>query len=256
MASEVEMFNTRRKELQRRIASEALALLAADPRTPERAGIVVGHEGWAPGVVGIAANGLVDHFGVPCLVLGVDPASGEARGSARSCRGIDVRAALLECMPLLRRCGGHKAAAGVSLDASKVPELIEAFDAAVAGQVAERGNELGEANVILHDGEQPFAQVDRDLIRAIDRARPFGVGFENPLYLCSTARVVSTRVVGKVHLKIALAQEGRTLDGMVFNGATLPIERGDELGALFTPQLNVFRGRATVEIRFERLWRV
>ncbi|HLT39139.1 MAG TPA: DHH family phosphoesterase, partial [Enhygromyxa sp.] len=82
LAAKVEMFNARRRSLQDRIVEQALELLAADPKTPRRSGIVVARESWAPGIVGIAAAGIVERFGRPTLVIGIDPNSGEARGSA------------------------------------------------------------------------------------------------------------------------------------------------------------------------------
>lgn len=252
-AAEVEMFNMRRREAQARVEQEALALLAADPKIDARSGIVVAHEGWVAGVVGIAANGIVDRYQRPTLVVAIDPDTGEARGSARSFGDIDVHAALMACDPLLRRAGGHKAAAGVSLDAAKVPDLVEAFDAAVADQVREGATLGGGAEV--HDGELPLVELDRDFMAALEPLRPFGVGFEAPRYLCSEARVTSTRVVGQKHLKLSLSQEGRTIDAMLFGGAAYEVERGDTVGALFSPQLNTFRGRTSVELRLERLWR-
>lgn len=251
-AAEVEMFNTRRREAQRRIAAEAAAILAADPATEGRSGIVVAHQGWEAGVVGIAANGIVDRYRRPTLVLALDSRAGEARGSARSYGDIDVRAALAECEPILTRFGGHKAAAGVSLPVDKVPELVEAFDAAVAKQVSD-GDRLGDPRLV-HDGVLELVEVNRELLAQLDRVRPFGVGFDPPQYVCEDARVVSVRRIKNEHLALSLAQSGATLEGMLFGGAALPIERGDVIGAAFTPQLRSWGGRTQVELRLETLW--
>ncbi len=252
LAAEVEMFNQRRRDAQTRVEQEALALLAADPKSEQRHGIVVAHDNWVAGVVGIAANGIVDRYRRPTLVVSIDRDRGEARGSARSHGEIDVHAALEACRPLLRRAGGHKAAAGVSLDVEKVPELVEAFDAAVEAQVR-AGVALGEQGR-AHDGELPFVDLDRDFMNMLEPLRPFGVGFEAPVYLCSEAKVVSTRVFAQKHLGLSLAQSGRTYEATFFGGAAYEVARGDSVGALFTPQLRSFRGRTQVELRLERLW--
>ncbi|HEY8379039.1 MAG TPA: single-stranded-DNA-specific exonuclease RecJ, partial [Nannocystis sp.] len=180
MAERVEHFNLHRREHQEAIVAEALSILAADPRTPQRHGIVVAGERWLHGIVGIAAAGVVAHYHRPALVLAIDRARDEARGSARTAGEIDVLAALRACAPHLRRFGGHRAAAGVSVDPAEIPALVEAFDAAVAAQIRER--QLGEP-AIEHDGELPFEAIDDALLTDLERLAPYGVGFAPPRFL-------------------------------------------------------------------------
>ncbi|KIG18172.1 Single-stranded-DNA-specific exonuclease RecJ [Enhygromyxa salina] len=252
LAAKVEMFNSQRRDLQERIVAEALELLAEDPKTPRRSGIVVARENWAPGIVGIAAAGIVERFARPTLVIGVDPGSGEARGSARSAGGVDVRAALEACAGLLRRFGGHKAAAGVSLDASAIPELTEQFDRACAAQL---GEDAGSDPHDDHDGELALEDIDLGLIGAIESLGPFGVGFARPRYLCAGATVVGLRVLKERHLALTLRQGRHQRDAIAFRKAEFEVGRGDTVGCLFTPSRNSYRGNDRVQLIIDKIWR-
>ena len=151
------MLNAQRKRQTEQVAAEATAMLRADPKLERRAGLVVAHAGWSPGVVGIAANGLVEQFDRPVAVVGIDAAKGIARGSVRSCGGVDVRAALAECAGLLERFGGHSEAAGFTVRPDRVAALTEAFDAAVALQ---RGAVPARQDEEVVDTELPLSVID------------------------------------------------------------------------------------------------
>ncbi len=251
LAAKVDMYNSQRRALQDRIVDEALELLANDPRTPTRSGLVVAKDNWAPGIVGIAAAGIVERYQRPTLVIGVDPASGEARGSARSFGHVDVRAALACCSPLLRRYGGHKAAAGVSLDPANLDALTEAFDRACAEQL---GEEAGRPPIDEHDGERSLGDLDLDLVAAIESLGPYGIGFPAPRYLCVAAEVVSVRVIKQRHLALMLRQGRVHVEAIAWRQGDAAVERGDTIGSLFSPTRRHFNGRDRVQMVIERLW--
>jgi len=253
MAERVEHFNIHRREHQDTIVSEALAMLAADPRTPQRQGIVVAGESWLHGIVGIAAAGVVAQYRRPALVLAVDRARGEARGSARTAGDIDVHAALRVCAPYLRRFGGHRAAAGVSLDPDQIPALIEAFDAAVTDQIRER--QLGEP-AVEHDGPLPFEAVDEPLLVDLEQLAPYGVGFAPPRFLCEDAVVERVRVLKGRHLSMALRQGRVGFEAIAFGQAAAHpgIAAGDRVAFLFVPLRSSFRGRVRLQLMVESMW--
>jgi len=252
LAAKVEMFNSRRRSLQEQTVAEALALLAADPEASKRGGLVVAHNKWAPGIVGIAAAGVVERYRRPALVIGIDEASGEARGSARTDAGVDVRAALSKCSHLLRRYGGHKAAAGVSLAASDIPALTEAFDRACREQL---GDAVDDEPLDYHDGELALEDIDLDLIGHMESLGPFGIGFPRPRYLCAGAQVTRIRVIKEQHLALTLKQGRAHRDAIAFRKGKVPVARGDQIGLLFTPERNTYRGFDRVQLVVDRLWR-
>ncbi len=253
MAARVESFNARRRQEQAQIVEEAHALLGVDPRLGERRGLVIAREGWLHGIVGIAASSIVQRYKRPALVLAVDPKRGEARGSARTWGDIDVRAALQACAPLLRRFGGHRAAAGVSVDPAAIPALADAFDAAVAAQLAARGLVMPIA-ADMHDGPLALGDLDPDLLSAIESLAPYGVGFPPPRFLLEEAEVDFVRVLQGKHLALALRQSGVLVDAIAFGQADTPLRVGDRIGALYLPTRSAFRGRWRLQLQLDAFW--
>ncbi len=255
MADRVEACNSRRRSLQDTTVAEAMALLRADPQTDARSGIVVAHDGWLHGIVGIAANGIVERYKRPALVLALDRASGEARGSARTHGPIDVRAALASCSDLLTRFGGHRAAAGVSLELDRVPELVEAFDKAVAAQLAALGSGAGAAREV-HDGVLEFRDIHPEFMDSLDRLAPFGIEFPAPRFVCEDAEVMRERMLRGRHLSLLLRQAGEIhIEAIAFDYAGPQLRIGDKVGCVFTPARNHFRGRVRLQLLLERVWR-
>lgn len=247
----VEGRNTQRRELQDQIVNEAMAALEADPRTPSRSGIVVAREGWAPGIVGIAAAGIVERYRRPTLVIAIEPGGG-ARGSARTVGDVDVRAALAQCSVYLLRFGGHKAAAGVSLESSNIPALIEAFDMACAAQLGDGEKEFEE----LHDGELPLSSISIPLLNTIDYLAPYGMGFSRPRYLCSEAVVAGVRILKGGHVSLRLRQGTNECEAIAFRMGNLPISTSDRVGLLFTPSRNTYNGRERPQLIVDKIWMV
>ena len=251
LAEQVEALNAQRKQHTQRTAAEAMALLAADPRLQERAAVVVHHHGWLAGVVGIAAAGLVDHYGRPALVMAVDPKTGEARGSVRSIGGVDVRAALAACSELVVRFGGHPQAAGVTVMADKLDAFSEAFDAAVAEQ---SGAAAAVADVELVDAELPLASVDMALIAAMRAAGPFGMGFAAPRFVSRGVRVESAKIVGTDHLAMRLSQGRARFDTIAFGQAKHRPQPGSTVGVVHLPFVDRFRGDERLRLGVQRFW--
>jgi single-stranded-DNA-specific exonuclease len=252
MADRVEGFNSHRREHQEAIVREALAILAADPRSEHRHGLVVGHERWLHGIVGIAAASVVGRYRRPAVVLAFDPARGEARGSVRTHGEVDVHAALRACAPLLRRFGGHRAAAGLTMELVHVPAFVEAFDAAVAAQLDGRPGE----GVLEHDGPLPFAAVDEARIACLEGLGPYGVGFAPPRYVCEEATVERVRVIKQRHLGLVLRQGTRTLEAIAFSQAEQhpDLATGARIGCFYIPTRSSYRGRVRVQLQIESLW--
>jgi single-stranded-DNA-specific exonuclease len=98
-------------------------------------GIVLGAEGWHAGVIGIVASRIVEETGRPAVLVALD--GGEGKGSGRSIPAFDLHSALGECRDLFRRFGGHKAAAGVTIDAAQLPAFAERFNAVARARLTE-----------------------------------------------------------------------------------------------------------------------
>ncbi len=253
MAERVEGFNSYRRERQDFIVGEALALLAADPRSERRHALVVGSERWLHGIVGIAAAGIVARYRRPALVMAFDPARGDARGSVRTHGEVDVLKALRACAPLLRRFGGHRAAAGLTMALDQVPALVEAFDAAVGLQLG--GRDPGDV-VVEHDGALEFADVDEGMIGGLEGLGPYGIGFAPPRYLCEAAAIERVRVLKQRHLSLVLRQGGLVFEAIAFGQAEQHpgLAPGARVACLYLPARSSWRGRVRIQLQIESMW--
>ncbi len=134
IALDLEAKNKERQKVERQIVKAAeLEVIENGWNDPDCPAIVVGGEGWHPGVVGIVASRLVDKFHRPTIVLGIN--EGVAAGSGRSIDGFNLAETLQACTDLLISHGGHAAAAGLKLDAAHVATFRERFTAAAREQL-------------------------------------------------------------------------------------------------------------------------
>lgn len=212
LAAAVEQQNSLRRQLQDLVVQEAKRAAEARLATkPEAASLVFASERWHHGVVGIAAARLAEDYGLPTVLIGIH--DGVGRGSVRSAGGVDVRAALAEAEAFLDKYGGHRQAAGLTIQLDRLDDFREAFEAAVRSRL---GDERGPSLKI--DAALEAAEVGQELTEALGRLEPFGVGNPEPQFLMGGLQVgPATRIVGQGHLKLELLRDGgRALDAIAF----------------------------------------
>jgi len=214
LAAQLEECNRSRRAIEQQVTQTALEQAAAIVRERAPAALVLWSADWHPGVVGITAARIVDRYHVPAAVVGMQ--SGVGRGSVRTPPGIDVKSALDAVADLLVKYGGHREAAGFSIEPRHLPAFAERFAAAIAAQ---RGTGVQEPLAI--DGALQAREIDSALAAALDRLEPFGTGHAEPAFLLRGMRAgARTRCVGDGHLKLELEAEGCVLDGIAFGWAT------------------------------------
>jgi single-stranded-DNA-specific exonuclease len=204
-AARIEQVNDVRKAIGQRMVEEADAQVRDVYGAAPTSGVVVASLGWNRGVVGIVAARLVDRLDVPvlCIALGED---GMGHGSARAPDGWSVYDALARCRALLTAFGGHRAAAGFSLEAGRVEALRQAFGEATRDRPEASGAASHLVDVELDGSTFPLPQ-PADL----ERLEPVGAGNAEPLFALRDVRVVDRRLVGDHHLKLALELGGTRL---------------------------------------------
>ena len=211
--------------------------------------VVLAGEGWASGVVGIVASRIAEETGRPTFIIGVDPETGEGRGSGRSARGINLYSLLEKNRDLLDRFGGHAAAAGLTVGRDQIEKLREGL--ILAANEQETSAEPIEQVV---DAEIGLPDVNERLTKELLSLGPFGKGNEEPTLTCRGVRVNSSRRVGDgSHLKLEL-EEGGTTRGAIGFGLGASDPGPDALvDVVFAPMLNEWRGRTSVELGLKTL---
>ena len=145
---------------------------------------MVAGEGWHRGVIGIVASKLVDTFYKPSIVLSIE--DGVAHGSARSIPGFDLLAAL-ETMPeLFLKFGGHKQAAGVTLEAARIPE----FRRRMAEIGADRLSPTDLMPRLRIDAPLGLREITGEVVEALSRMGPFGPANPKPVFRAAPVELI------------------------------------------------------------------
>lgn len=212
LAEELWSLNAERRDVERLVTLEAVAMLEAEPAgRPAAAITVVSGEGWHEGVVGIVASRMVERFGRPAIVLATR--DGEAKGSGRSLPGVDLHAIVGASSAMLTRWGGHSGAVGVSLATGDIAAFREALEAAADGRRAE----IRRAKVRTVDAVAGGPDLTLATAEAIEALAPFGRGNPEPRIVipgCAVTEV--SRVGGGKHLRARLAAGGVAVPAIGF----------------------------------------
>jgi single-stranded-DNA-specific exonuclease len=248
-AQALEAANTERRAIQDRVMTEALELLG--DRDPGPAVVIAG-EGWPAGVVGIVAAKLVDRYQRPAFVVGIDPATGIGRGSARTAGGVNLYRALCEAAPWLDRFGGHAAAAGFTVQRDSIAQLCESLGGACARLAAGSGPVATGRDV---DAEVRLADVDERLAEELAGLGPFGQDNPSPVLVTRNVRVTAARRVGDgSHLKLTLEDDRATTRTAIgFQLGDREVDVGARVDLAFLPTVSTWQGRRSAELELADL---
>ena len=198
IARELEELNARRQELDRRVLDEASARVRR-MNLDETYGIVLAGDGWHPGVIGIVASRLVEEFGRPTILIGLE--GDEGKGSGRSISRFDLHAGIGHCRHLLKRFGGHRSAAGITIARDMVEEFARCFNAAARAALT-ADDLIPELRVDLEVALTDLTPGFEALLRHLE---PCGVGNPAPTLVTRGVRLAAPpRVVGRDGLKLRI----------------------------------------------------
>ena len=193
IAAELERANNERRAVERDVVNAAeRARRELPPELGDAAGLVLAGEGWHPGVVGIVASRIVERHRRPAVLIGLD-AEGNGRGSGRSIPGFDLLGALQACGEHLTRFGGHRAAAGLEIEAGR----IDAFRIAFAEHCAEALDEAETPVAEVVDAVVGGESLGHEVAEQLRRLAPFGNGNPGVRLLVPGAKLGDVRPMGE-----------------------------------------------------------
>jgi single-stranded-DNA-specific exonuclease len=246
LAVQLDAENVRRQEEEAGILAAARKIVQTDPDIGARSVLVVAGEGWHRGVIGIVASKLVDTFHRPAIVLSID--GDVAHGSCRSIPQFDMLSALERCAPLLVRFGGHRQAAGLSLESGRIRELRRAVNV-VADET------LGPADLVPRlriDSDLSFRAITGDVASGVCALAPFGAGNPRPVFLARGVEIVDgPRKLKERHLKMTLKQDGRIFRAIAWRSAERHdylVEHKAAIDVAFSLDQNQYNGETYVEL--------
>ena len=217
---------------------------------------MVAGEGWHPGVIGIVAGRLKERFNRPACVVAFDGSSGIGTGSGRSIAGVDLGAAVIAATQagLLVKGGGHKMAAGFTVERGRLDE----FQAFLTERVAANIQEGGIRPSLYLDGAMKPAAATLSLVQDLQRVGPFGSGNPEPRFVLPAVRLSYAAVAGENHVRgILEGEEGGRLAAISFNSLDTPLGQallksdGAPLHVAGKLRVNTWQGRSSAQLHVE-----
>lgn len=248
LASDINTYNTERRNRETQITDEALALLKQDPDNERKHTTVVFSPDWYKGVIGITASRLTDFYYRPTIVL----TGGEGNivtGSARSVNGFDIYSAIDSCRDLLTSFGGHQFAAGLNMRRENLPAFKERFEQYVSEHILQE--QL--VPIIPIEQELRFADIDDRFFNILRHLEPFGPGNPRPVFC--THRVINNRYtkrVGKTgeHLRLDITDRTAAIQGIAFGQGdkALHLQNGLPADVCYELEENTYNGVTSVQM--------
>lgn len=212
--------------------------------------IVISHESYHEGVIGLAAGKLVEEFYRPSIVIskGVE----KSKASARSISGFNIIEAIKKT-GLILEGGGHPMAAGFSIETVKIEEFTR--------KINEVSTELLTDELLTKklkvDMELDFSQLTYDLLALLDKFSPIGLGNPGPTFVAKNVEIKTIKIVGKEakHLKLTLKQGEYFFDSIYFGGGEMysDLKPGAKIDAVYQLEDNTWNGNRSLQLKIKDL---
>jgi single-stranded-DNA-specific exonuclease len=246
LAQQLGAENTKRQEQEAAILAEAKRAVEKDPEVGGQNMLIVAGHDWHRGVIGIVASKLVDAYHKPALVLTVE--DGIAHGSGRSIGSFDLLAGLESCADVFIKFGGHRQAAGVTIEAARIPELRRRL-AAFANERLSPDDLVPRLRI---DAPLGLRDISSDVIAGLERLGPFGAANPKPVFRAAPIELMEPpRRLKDRHLALLVRQNGRAFRAIAWRAA----DREEYLAAnrfglelAYSLDQNEYRGERTTEL--------
>ncbi len=237
--------NTIRQQTEQKMFAEALEYIEQHPEMKDDKVLVIPHENWHHGIVGIVSSKITEKFYKPSILFAVD--GDEAKGSGRSVSGYNLFEALENCSGILEKFGGHELAAGLSVKADKIDEFRKAINAYTPKKSEENPNNP----TVSIDAVIKVSYITNDAVEDINRLQPFGVDNPAPTFAARNIKIhrISTMSDNK-HLRMTLFKDGKYLDtvGFGMGECFAHFKEGDFVDVAFGISINDYKGFHNVQL--------
>ncbi len=246
LATELDGLNARRKLLCDQVIQTAKAQIEQDSSCLKERALVLSHPTWPAGVIGIVAGRLAEKYQRPTILISAPPDE-LARGSARSIPGCDISAAIAAQGELLEGFGGHPMAAGLSIQAERIPTFRRAIL-----KDEEDFLKPPEPEPLQIDGYLPLADLTLDLVEDLEQLAPFGPGNPPPTLASRNLALKSSTELGRTgeHLRLLVEDEAGVSQRVIWwRGAGSPLPQGP-FDLAYTVRASDYRGRRQVQVEW------
>ena len=247
IAAEVNQHNTERKDLDKSMTEEALAMIAANQEGAQPHTTVLFKPDWHKGVIGIVASRCIEKYYRPTIIL---TASNDViTGSARSVSGFDIHSAIAACEDTLMQYGGHKYAAGLSMAPAQLQPFRDKFEEVVS----ERIQEEHLCPQLKVDAEVSLSELSFKFHDVLDQMSPFGPANMKPLFVSRGLLPKGTpRLLKEAHIKMQLIDPvtDKQIDAIAFGFGDLydDLLQAASLDIAFHLDVNEYMGNSSLQL--------
>jgi single-stranded-DNA-specific exonuclease len=250
LAEKINLKNEVRKQFDSDITEEAIAMIEGDETLRSAKSTVLFKNTWHKGVIGIVAARCVEKYYRPTVIL--TESNNKVTGSARSVNGFDLYSAILECSDLLEKFGGHKYAAGLTLDITNLALFQQRFEQVVSSTITpDMLTPVIEIDMPLH-----FDSITQKFLNVLKQMAPFGPENPRPIFEATNVYVFNSLSSFKdKHLRFLAAQEGtdNVFQVVGFDMADHydRLSKRDLFKMAFTVEENTFNGTTSIQLRIK-----
>ncbi|HTM09426.1 MAG TPA: single-stranded-DNA-specific exonuclease RecJ [Verrucomicrobiae bacterium] len=240
IAEELDAHNRERQATEAKVLEAALELAGDD--IGGRYSLVLGEDGWHPGVLGIVASRIVEKFHRPTVVIGFQ--DGQGKGSARSIRGFHMVDGLRSCADCLEKFGGHEYAGGLTVRRENFSTFAERFETIARATLAPE-----DLTPLLEvDAQLDFSAIGMELMKQLSALEPFGIGNPEPLFMTRGVEIADRKTInGGARFK--LRHSGKTLGAVAFGLADGLPESQAKVDIVYRLNENEWNDTYAVELR-------
>jgi len=248
LAEKINLKNNLRREFDINTTEEALAMIDSNENLRQAKSTVLFKNTWHKGVIGIVAARCIEKYYRPTVIL--TESNDKITGSARSVNGFDLYEAILSCGDLLEKFGGHKYAAGLTMEKGNLEAFQQRFEEVVSARItSDMLTPCVEIDIPLS-----FDAITPKFINVLKQMAPFGPENQKPVFESKNVYVMNALSNFKDrHVKFLAAQEG---SGNVFQAVAFDLAEyydklatGDSFRMTFTVEENQYNGNTTVQLR-------
>jgi single-stranded-DNA-specific exonuclease len=249
IAKVLETENKMRRNVDETTCREAISFAEKQIEKDNTKILVLSKEGWHPGVIGIVASRIMEKFNRPTILISV--LDGIGKGSARSTSNFDIYSALKGVENILESFGGHKYAAGLTVQAKNIEVLRERMQIVTNKSIS---NEDLVPTLEI-ESEISLKELDASFLKWLKMFSPYGPLNMRPVFVSRNVEVVGEiHVVGNNHLKFKVRSDGIVIDAIAFNFAEVRDKMKpskQHIDAAYVIEENTWNGRTTIQMRIK-----
>ncbi len=260
-AARLNEFNQERRQLEQDMLALSDVMIEAIESSPQPPwGITLHDSSFHQGIVGLVASRVKDKLYRPVIVFASSETQGELKGSGRAIPGLHLRDALerisTEYPGIIKKFGGHAAAAGLSIEPARLQDFSKAFDAVVHQMM----DEADLQPVVYSDGELEPSDLTLASAQCLKEVAPWGQGFPEPVF-DGVFNIINGRIVGARHMKLLVMPlgsqsqtserpnaSGAAIDAIQFNSPLAGREVPRKVRMAYRLDVNRFRGETSLQL--------